>query len=155
MASVSYVYSDSHTPLRKRTQRLKGCSINVFIKMFEKTNKQANRQRFSCSLFSLFRFFFAIGLSPTRGMNCEITAQTCQPPFQTITVTPKHSNVNLKCSIKTGGNVQDMTWQSLERNLGASKGLYLLQNYSTDVNQSRGCFSIKYASERFLLCPLL
>ena len=52
--------------------------------------------------------------------------------------------------------MQDMTWQSLERNLGgANKGLFLLQNYSTDVNQSRGCFSIKYASEHFLLFPLL
>ena len=132
-----------------------GCLISVFIKMFEKTNKQANRQRFSCSLFSLFLLFFSIGVSPTRGMNCEITSQTCQPPFQTITVTPRDSKVTLKCSIKTGGNVQDMTWQSLERNLGASKGLYLLQNYSTDVNQSRGCFSINYASEHFLLFPLL
>ena len=155
MASVSYVYSDSHISLRKCTQRLKGCLISVFIKMFEKTNKQANRQRFSCSLFSLFRFFFSIGVSPTRGINCEITAQTCQPPFQTITVTPKDSKVTLKCSIKTGGNVQDLTWQGLERNLRASEGLYLLQNYSTDVNQSRGCFSIKYASEHFLLFPLL
>ena len=152
MASVSNVYSDSHTPLSKCTQRLKGCSIRVFIKMFEKTNKQANRQRFSCSLF---RFFFSIGVSPTRGTNCEITAQTCQPPFETITVTPKDSKVSLKCSIKTGGNVQDMTWQSLERNLSASKGLYLLQNYSTNENQSRRCFSIKYASEYFLLFPLL
>ena len=88
-------------------------------------------------------------------MNFEITAQTCQPPSQTITVTPKDSKVTLKCSIKTGGNVKDLTWQGLERNLGASKGLYLLQNYSTDVNQSRGCFSIKYASEHFLLFPLL
>ena len=152
MASVSNVYSDSHTPLRKCTQRLKGCSISVFIKMFEKTNKQANRQRCSCSLF---RFFFSIGVSPTRGTNCEITAQTCQPPFETITVTPKDSKVSLKCSIKTGGNVQDMTWQGLERNLSSSKGLYLLQNYSTNVNQSSGCFSIKYASEYFLLFPLL
>ena len=131
-----------------------GCSISVFIKMFEKTNKQANRQWFSCSLFSLFHFF-SIGVSPTGSMNCEITAQTCQPPSQTITVTPKDSKVTLKCSIKTGGNVQDMTWQFLERNLSASKGLYLLQNYSTDVNQSRGCFSIKYASEHVLLFPLL
>ena len=88
-------------------------------------------------------------------MNCEITAQNCQPPFQTITVTPKDSKVTLKCSIKTGRNVQDLTWQGLERNLNASKGLYLLQSYSTDVNQSRGCFSIKYASKHFLLFPLL
>ena len=88
-------------------------------------------------------------------MNCEISAQTCQPPFQTITVTPRDSKVTLKCSIKTGGHVQDFTWQGLERNLNASKGLYLLQNYSTDVNQSRACFSIKYASEHFLLFPLL
>ena len=128
------------------------------MKMFEKTNKQtnklANRQRFFCSLFSRF-LFFPIGVLPTRGMNCEITAQTCQPPFQTITVTPKDSKVTLKCWIKTGGNVQDLTWQGLERNLNASKGLYLLQNYSTDVNQSRGCFSIKHASEHFLLFPLL
>ena len=51
--------------------------------------------------------------------------------------------------------MKDLTWQGLERNLGASKGLYLLQNYSTDVNQSRGCFSIKYASEHFLLFPLV
>ena len=88
-------------------------------------------------------------------MNCEIAAQTCQPPFQTITVTLKDSKVTLKCSIKTGGNVQDLTWQGLERNLRASIGLYLLQNFSADVNQSRGCFSIKYASEHFLLFPLL
>ena len=88
-------------------------------------------------------------------MNCEISAQTCQPPFQAITVTPRDSKVTLKCSIEAGGNVQDLTWQGLERNLNASKGLYLLQNYSTDVNQSRGCFSIKYAGEHFLLFPLL
>ena len=126
-----------------------GCLIRVFTKMFEKTNKRANRQRFPVV------FFFSIGVSPTRGMNCEITAQTCQPPFQTITVTPRDSKVTLKCSIKTGGNVQDLTWQSLERNLNASKGLYLRQNYLTDVNQSRGCFSIKYASQHFLLFLLL
>ena len=113
-------------------------------------SKQTSKQtKISCGLF------FSIGVLPTRGMNCEITAQTCQPPSQTITVTPKDSKVTLKCSIKTGGNVQDLTWQDLERNLSASKGLYLLQNYSTDVNQSRGCFSIKYASEHFLLFPLL
>ena len=152
MASVSNVYSDSHTPLRKRTQRLKGCSISVFIKMFEK-NQQTSKQ--TKIFLQSFSFFFSIGVSPTRGTNCEITAQTCQPPFETITVTPKDSKVSLKCSIKTGGNVQDMTWQSLERNLGASKGLYLLQNYSTNENQSCGCFSIKYASEHFLLFPLL
>ena len=119
-------------------------------------NKQTNKQRDKNFpvVFLVFFFFFSIGVSPTRGMNCEITAQTCQPPFQTITVTPRDSKVTLKCSIETGGNVQDLTWQSLERNLNASKGLYLLQNYSTDVNQSRGCFSIKYASEYFLLFPL-
>ena len=153
-ASVSYVYSESHTPLRKCTQRLKGCSISVFIKMFEKTTNKQTDKDFPV-VFLVFFGFFSIGVSPTRGINCEITAQTCQPPFQTITVTPKDSKVSLKCSIKTGGNVQDLTWQGLERNLRASKGLYLLQNYSTDVNQSRGCFSIKYASEHFLLFPLL
>ena len=130
-----------------------GCSISVFIKMFDKTNKQTSTQ--TKFLVFFFFFFFSIGVSPTRGMNCEITAQKCQPPFQTITVTPRDSKVTLKCSIKTGGNVQDLTWQSLERNLSASKGLYLLQNYSTDVNQSHGCFSIKYASEHFLLFTLL
>ena len=113
-------------------------------------NKQTSKQtKISCCLF------FSIGVSPTRGMNCEITAQTCQSPFQTITVTPRDSKVTLYCSIKTGGKLQDMTWQDLERNLNASKGLYLLQSYSTDVDQSRGCFSIKYASEHFLLFPLL
>ena len=76
-------------------------------------------------------------------MNREITLQTCQRPVQKITETPKDSKVTLKCSIKTGENVLDLTWQGLERNLRVSKGLYLLQNYSTDVNQSRGCFSIK------------
>ena len=105
-------------------------------------------------VFLVFFFFFSIGVSPTRGMNCEITAQTCQPPFQTITVTPRDSKVTLKC-LNTCANVRDLTWQGLERNLKASKGLYLLQNYSTDVNQSRGCFSINYASEHFLLFPLL
>ena len=123
----------------------------VFIKNVWK-NKQTNKQ--TDKDFPVV-FFVSIGLSSTRGINCELTPLTCQPPFQTITVTPKDSKVTLKCSIKTGGNVQDMTWQSLERNLNASKGLYLLQNYSTDVNQSRGCFSIKYASEHFLLFPLL
>ena len=124
--------------------------------MFEK-NKQTNKQtdKDFPVVFLAFFFFFSIGVSPTRGMNCEISAQTCQPPFQTITVTPRDSKVTLKCSIKTGGNVQDLTWQGLERNLNAIKGLYLLQNYSTDVNQSRGCFSIKYASEHFLFFPLL
>ena len=123
--------------------------------MFEKqTNKQTDKD-FPVVFYSLFLLFFSIGVSPTRGMNCEITAQTCQPPFQTITVTPRDSKVTLKCLIKTGGNVQDLTWQGLERNFRASEGLYLLQNYSTDVNQSRGCFSIKYASEHFLLFPLL
>ena len=123
--------------------------------MFEKqTNKQTDKD-FPVAFYSLFLLFFSVGVSPTRGMNCEITAQTCQPPFQTITVTPRDSKVSLKCSINTDGNVQDFTWQDLERNLRASKGLYLLQNYSTDVNQSRGCFSIKYASEHFLLFPLL
>ena len=116
------------------------------------TNKQTDKD--FPVVFLVFFFFFSIGVSPTRGMNCEITAQTCQPPFQTITVTPKYSKVTLKCSIKTGGNVKDLTWQGLETNLRASNGLYLLQNYSTDVNQSRRCFSIKYASEHFLLFPL-
>ena len=86
-------------------------------------------------------------------MNCKITAQKCQPVIQTITVTPRNSRVTLECSIKTGGNTQDMTWQGLERNLEASEGLYLVQIYSTDVNHSRGCFSIKYAGEHFLLSP--
>ena len=51
--------------------------------------------------------------------------------------------------------MKDLTRQGLKRNLAASKGLYLLQKYSTDVNQSRGCFSIKYASKHFLLFPLV
>ena len=131
------------------TERMfdKGVHKNVW------KNQQTSKQ--TKIFLSSFSFFFSIGVSPTRGTNCEITAQTCQPPFETITVTPKDSKVSLKCSIKTGGNVQDMTWQSLERNLSASKGLYLLQNYSTNENQSRRCFSIKYASECFLLFPLL
>ena len=135
------MYSETESLFKKDC----GCLISVFIKMFEKqTNKQTDKD-FLVVFYSLFLLFFSIGVSPTRGMKCEITAQTCQPPFQTITVTPKDSKVTLKCSIKTGGNVQDLTWQGLERNLRASKGLYLLQNYLTDVNQSK----------HFLLFPLL
>ena len=126
-----------------------GCLISASQKCLKKqTNEQTDKD-------FLQSFFFSIGVSPTRDMNCEITAQTCQPPFQTITVTPRDSKVTLYCSSKTGGKLQDMTWRDLERNLNASKGLYLLQSYSTDVNQSRGCSSIKYASEHFLLFPLL
>ena len=84
--------------------------MSVFIKMFDKTNKQTSTR----TKFLVFFLFFSIGVSPTRGMNCEITAQKCQPPFQTITVTPRDSKVTLKCSIKTGGNVQDLTWQGVE-----------------------------------------
>ena len=69
-------------------------------------------------------------------MNCEITEQTRQPPFQTITVTPKDSKVTLKCWIKTGGNVQDLTRQGLERNFRASEGLYL------GPSRTRGQFQI-------------
>ena len=123
----------------------------VFIKNVGK-NKQTNKQ--TDKDFPVV-FFVSIGVSPTRGINCKITPQACQPPFQTITVMPKDSKVTLKCSIKTGRNVQDFTWQGLEIILGAIEGLYVRQHYLTDVNQPHGCFSIKYASEHFLLFPLL
>ncbi|CAH3177745.1 unnamed protein product, partial [Porites lobata] len=49
-------------------------------------------------------------VSPTGTLDCEISAQNCQPPLETKTrtVTPKDSKVNLNCSIKNGGKVQDM-----------------------------------------------
>ena len=97
--------------------------------------------------------FYVIDVSPTGTLDCEISAQKCQPPLETKTrtVTPKDSKVNLNCSIKNGGKVQDMTWQDLERNLSANNGLFLHQNNAKDKNLSRECFSIKYASKYVLL----
>ncbi|KAM7437079.1 hypothetical protein ABFA07_013220 [Porites harrisoni] len=103
-----------------------------------------------CSM-KLMLFFFLSSLviqdvSPTGILDCEISAQKCQPPFQTITVTPKDSKVTLNCSIKNGGKVQDMTWQDLEKHLNASDvGLFLQQIDSKNRSQPRECFSIKYA----------
>ena len=107
--------------------------------------------------FPFYSFlFYAIDVSPTGTLDCEISAQKCQPPFQTITVTPKDSKVNLNCSIKNGGKVQDMTWQYLEKHLNASDaGLFLQQIDSKNRSQPRDCFSIKYASEYVLLLPCL
>ena len=104
--------------------------------------------------FSFYSFlFYAIDVSPTGNLDCEISAQKCQPPLETKTrtVTPKDSKVTLNCSIKNGGKVQDMTWQDLERNLSANNGLFLHQNNSKDKNPSRECFSIKFASKYVLL----
>ena len=104
--------------------------------------------------FSFYSFlFYAIDVSPTGNLDCEISAQKCQPPLETKTrtVTPKDSRVTFNCSIKNGGKVQDMTWQDLERNLSANNGLFLHQNNSKDKNRSRECFSIKFASKYVLL----
>ena len=99
-----------------------------------------------------FFLFYAIDVSPTGDLDCEISAQKCQPPLETKTrtVTPKDS-VTFNCSIKNGGKVQDMTWKDLERNLSANNGLFIHQNNSKDKNLSRECFSIKYASKYVLL----
>ena len=107
--------------------------------------------------FSFYSFLiYVIDVSPTGNLDCEISAQKCQPPFQTITVTPKDSKVTLNCSIKNGGKVQDMTWQDLEKHLNASDaGLFLQQIDSKNGSQPRECFSIKYASEYVLLLPCL
>ena len=96
-------------------------------------------------------------MSTTGNLDCEISAQKCQAPFQTITVTPKHSKVTLNCSIKNGGKVQDMTWQHLEKHLNASSdaGLFLQHIDSKNRSQPRDCFSIKYAGEYVLLLPCL
>ena len=97
-------------------------------------------------------------MSPTGNLDCEISAGKCQPPLETKTrtVTPKDSKVNLNCSIKNGGKVQDMTWQYLEKHLNASDaGLFLQQIDSKNGSQPRECFSIKYASEYVLLLPCL
>ena len=103
--------------------------------------------------FPLYSFlFYAIDVSTTGNLDCEISAQKCQPPFQTITVTPKHSKVTLNCSIKNGGKVQHMIWKYLEKHLNASDaGLFLQRNRS----QLRKCFSIKYASEYVFYLPCL
>ena len=97
--------------------------------------------------------FYVIDVSPTGTLDCEISAQKCQPPLETKTrtVTPKDHKVTFDCSIKNGGKVQDMTWQDLERNLSANNGLFLHQNNAKDKNLSRECFSIKYASKYVLL----
>ena len=97
--------------------------------------------------------FYVIDVSPTGTLDCEISAQKCQPPLETKTrtVTPKDHKVTFNCSIKNGGKVQDMTWQDLERNLSANNGLFLHQNNAKDKNLSRECFSIKYASKYVLL----
>ena len=97
--------------------------------------------------------FYVIDVSPTGTLDCEISAQKCQPPLETKTrtVTPKDHKVTFNCSIKNGGKVQDMTWQDLERNLSANNGLFLHQNNAKDKNLSRECFSIKYASKYVFL----
>ena len=107
--------------------------------------------------FPFYSFlFYAIDVSTTGNLDCEISAQKCQPPFQTITVTPKDSTVNLNCSIKNGAKVQDMTWQYLEKHLNASDaGLFLQQIDSKNRSQPPECFSIKYASKYVLLLPCL
>ena len=107
--------------------------------------------------FPFYSFlFYAIDVSPTGNLDCEISVQKCQPPFQTITVTPKDSKVTLNCSIKNGGKVQGMTWQYIEKHLNASdSGLFLQQIDSKNGSQPRECFSIKYASEYVLLFPCL
>ena len=58
--------------------------------------------------------------------------------------------VTLNCSIKTGEKLQDMTWQDLEKNLGARNGLFVQEIDSSDGKQSCECYFIKYASEWFL-----
>ena len=108
--------------------------------------------------FPFYSFlFYAIDVSTTGNLDCEISAQKCQPPFQTITVTPKHSKVTLNCSIKNGGKVQDMTWQHLEKHLNACSdaGLFVQHIDSKNRSQPRECFSIKYASEYVLRLPCL
>ena len=104
--------------------------------------------------FPFYSFLFsAIDVSPTGTLDCEISAQKCQPPLETKTrtVTPKDSKVNFNCSIKNGGKVQDMTWQYLEKHLNASDaGLFLQQIDSKNRSQSLECFSMKYASEYVL-----
>ena len=109
--------------------------------------------------FLFLSFTYSIDVSTPRSPDCEISAscfhsQKCQPPFQTITVTPKDSKVTSNCSIVTGGKVQDMTWQDLKKILNASKGLFLQQIDSKDGNESCRCFSIQYASKYFLSLPL-
>ena len=104
--------------------------------------------------FSFYSFlFYAVDVSPTGNLDCEISAQKCQPPLETKTrtVTPNDSRVTFNCSIKNGGKVQDMTWKDLEKHLSANNGLFLHQNNSKDKNLSRECFSIKYASKYVLL----
>ena len=109
--------------------------------------------------FPFYSFlFYAIDVSPTGTLDCEISAQKCQPPLETKTrtVTPKDSKVTFNCSIKNGGKVQDMTWQYLEKHLNASNaGLFVQQIDSKNRSQPRECFSIKYASEYVLLLPCL
>lgn len=112
----------------------------------------------SSNLFISF-FTYSIDVSTTRSPDCEISAscfhsQKCQRPFQTITVTPKDSKVTYNCSIVTGGKVQNMTWQYLEKILNASNGLFLQQIDSKDGNESCRCSSIQYASKYFLSLPL-
>ena len=104
--------------------------------------------------------FYAIDVSPTGNLDCEISAQKCQPPLETKTrtVTSKDSKVTFNCSIKNGRKVQYMTWQYLEKHLNASDaGLFLQQIDSKNRSQPLECFSIKYASEyvlQFFVCVL-
>ena len=110
--------------------------------------------------FLFLSFTYSIDVSSPRSPDCEISAscfhsQKCQPPFQTITVKPKDSKVTSNCSIVTGGKVQDLTWQDLEKNISASNGLFLQQIDSKDGNKSCRCFSIQYASKYFLSLPFL
>ena len=102
---------------------------------------------------SLF-FFHTIDIVPQRILHCEIVAscsqsRKCQSSNRTTIVRPE-DKVTLNCSIETGGKVQDMTWQDLEKNLGARNGLFVQQIDSSDGRQSCECYSIKYPCEWFL-----
>ena len=109
--------------------------------------------------FLFLSFTYSIDVSTPRSPDCEISAsclhsQKCQQPFQTITVTPKDSKVTFNCPIVSGGKIQNMTWQDLEKILNASNGLFLQQIDSKDGNGSCRCFSIQHASKYFLSLPL-
>ena len=101
--------------------------------------------------FLFLSFTYSMDVSTPRSPDCEISAscfhsQKCQPPFQTITVTPKDYKVTSNCSILTGGKVQDMTWQDLEKILNASKKMEMSH---VDVFLYNTQVSI------FSLCPFL
>ena len=82
--------------------------------------------------------FYVIDVSPTGTLDCEISAQKCQPPLETKTrtVTPKDHKVTFDCSIKNGGKV--ISYPDLPRPREREISLFSVKNRVRSGYEIRG-----------------